>query len=104
MSSDKSFDYRNLDETIHARPRLAIMRLLITFAEADFNTLKQSLSLTDGTLSIHLRKLEEAGFIRVKKAFVSRKPRSRYILTPRGQAAFERYLDQIEKLVKGLPL
>ena len=102
MSSDQSFDYRSLDETIHARARLAIMSLLITLPEADFNGLKRSLSLTDGTLSVHLKRLEEAGFIRVKKAFVARKPKSSYTLTQKGRAAFERYLNQIEKLVKGM--
>jgi len=104
MSSDHTFDYRSLDETIHARPRLAIISFLIALKEADFNTLKRTLLLTDGVLSVHLRKLEEAGFIRVTKAFVNRKPRSRYALTKRGQIAFEKYLDQIEKLVKTQPL
>ena len=74
------FDYQQLDEIIHSRIRLAIMAVLITVDEAEFTFLREKVNATDGNLSTHLKKLEEAGYIAVNKSFENRKPVSRYLL------------------------
>ncbi len=94
------FDYQQLDEIIHSRIRLAIMAVLISAEDADFNFLKEKVNATDGNLSIHLKKLEESGYISVKKEFLDRKPHSLYCLTKKGKSAFEKYVEQLEKLIK----
>jgi DNA-binding HxlR family transcriptional regulator len=95
------FDYQQLDDRIHSRIRLAIMSILIGVEQAEFNFLKQQVKTTDGNLSIHLRKLEEAKYITVKKEFVERKPQSQYRLTRKGRDAFAAYIAQLEKFIKG---
>jgi DNA-binding MarR family transcriptional regulator len=95
------FDYQQLDDRIHSRIRLAIMSILIGVEQAEFNFLKQQVKTTDGNLSIHLRKLEEAGYITVKKGFVDRKPQSLYRITRKGRDAFADYIAQLEKFIKG---
>jgi len=95
------FDYQQLDDRIHSRIRLAIMSILIGVEQAEFNFLKQQVKTTDGNLSIHLRKLEEAKYITVKKEFVKRKPQSQYRITRKGRDAFAAYIEQLEKFIKG---
>jgi DNA-binding HxlR family transcriptional regulator len=68
------FDIGRIDDVIHGRVRLGIMAVLAGVDSADFNTLKARLQTTDGNLSVHLRKLEEAGFVAVEKSFEGRKP------------------------------
>lgn len=94
------FDYQQLDDIIHSRIRLAVMALLITVEEAEFNFLRDKVNTTDGNMSVHLKKLEDAGYISVKKEFVDRKPRTVYALTKHGRKAFEIYLNRLEKLIK----
>jgi len=94
------FDIDAIDEVIHGRVRLGIMAYLTTAEEADFNALKQRLQTTDGNLSVHLRKLEDAGYVEVSKSFHARKPLTQVRLTPAGQAAFLRYLDAMARLVE----
>ena len=94
------FDYQQLDDVIHSRIRLAVMSLLITVEEAEFNFLKENVNTTDGNLSVHLKKLEDANYISVKKEFVNRKPKTMYSLTKNGRKAFEAYLEQLEKMIK----
>lgn len=94
------FDYQQLDDIIHSRIRLAIMALLIAVDEADFVFMKEKVNATDGNLSVHLKKLEDAEYINVKKEFVDRKPRTVYSLSKKGRNAFEAYLVQLEKLIK----
>jgi DNA-binding MarR family transcriptional regulator len=65
---------------------------------ADFTTLKDKLAVTEGTLSVHLRKLEEAGYIAIEKTFRDRRPLTRTKLTPEGRKAFKRYLDALGKM------
>jgi len=96
----KNFDYHQLNDIIHSRIRLAIISVLIAVDEAEFNFLKEKIKTTDGNLSVHLRKLEEAQYITVKKEFVGRKPVSSYSLTNKGRTAFETYVDNLEKLIK----
>jgi DNA-binding MarR family transcriptional regulator len=92
------FDIAELDEVIHGRLRLGVMAYLSTADVADFNELKTRLHASDGNLSIHLRKLEDAGYVTIGKTFVGRKPLTRVSLTDTGRNAFLAYLDAIEKL------
>ncbi len=95
-----NFDYHQLDEIIHSRIRLAIMSVLMTVDEAEFTFLRDLVNTTDGNLSIHLKKLEEAGYISVEKRFINRKPTTSYKLTPKGRQAFEAYIEKLEKMIK----
>lgn len=95
----ETFDIDQIDEVIHGRVRLGVMAFLAGCETADFNTLKSRLQLTDGNLSVHLRKLEEAGYVEVAKTFVGRKPLTRATITEAGRAAFVRYLDAMGRLV-----
>ena len=94
------FDYQQLDDIIHSRIRLAIFSVLISVEEAEFNFLKEKVNTTDGNLSVHLRKLEDAGYILVKKQFVERKPKTLYSLSTKGKKAFEMYVERLEKMIK----
>ena len=94
------FDVDAIDDVIHGRLRLGIMAYLAHAEAADFNTLKAALKTTQGNLSVHLRKLEEAGYIAIDKSFLNRKPLTRARLTPSGAKAFAAYLDAIAKLVE----
>ncbi|MGY4395654.1 DNA-binding MarR family transcriptional regulator [Sphingomonas sp. UYAg733] len=93
------FDIGKLDEVIHGRLRLGIMAYLADAEVADFTELKTRLDATQGNLSIHLRKLEEAGYIAIDKSFFNRKPLTRARITPAGRSAFAAYLDAIGKLI-----
>lgn len=96
-----TFDAGEIDEVIHGRVRLGVMAYLAAAEEADFNTLKARLGATDGNLSVHLRKLEEAGYVAVEKTYAGRKPLTRVAMTPEGRGAFGRYLDAIGRLLGG---
>ena len=89
-----------LDRVIHERVRLAIVSALAANEVLSFNELKELLATTDGNLSVHARKLEEAGYIACRKGFAGRMPRTEYRLTPEGRRAFHRYLDHLEALVR----
>ena len=93
------FDIAGLDEVIHGRLRLGVMSYLSGAGSADFNELKARLQATDGNLSVHLRKLEDAGYVAIDKSFVGRKPLTRVSLTEVGRAAFARYLAAISVLL-----
>ena len=93
------FDITRIDDVIHGRVRLGIMAVLSGVDSADFNTLKARLQTTDGNLSVHLRKLEEAGFVAVNKRFEGRKPLTEATMTPTGRKAFVAYLDAMQGLV-----
>jgi DNA-binding MarR family transcriptional regulator len=88
-----------LDRLIHERIRLGIVSALAANDSLSFADLKNVLRTTDGNLSVHARKLEEAGYIRVTKGFEARKPRTEYRLTPRGRKALEAYLAQMEQIL-----
>ena len=93
------FDIARIDEIIHGRIRLGIMAYLSGAETAAFNTLKARLQTTDGNLSVHLRKLEEAGFVAVSKSFSGRKPLTEASLTEEGRSAFVAYLDAMAGLL-----
>ena len=93
------FDIDKIDDVIHGRIRLGIMAYLAGVGTAEFNELKAKLQATDGNLSAHLRKLEDAAYVAVDKSFLNRKPLTRVSLTDAGRAAFTTYLDAIAALV-----
>ena len=94
------FDIEQIDEVIHGRLRLGVMAYLSGVEIADFTELKTRLQATDGNLSVHLRKLEEAGYVVIAKSFSGRKPLTQVRLTEVGRTAFVKYLDAIGKLVE----
>ncbi len=93
------FDITALDDVIHGRLRLGVMAFLTGSGTADFTTLKAKLQASDGNLSVQLRKLEDAGYVRIAKSFSGRKPLTQVSITDKGRAAFVAYLDAIEKLL-----
>jgi DNA-binding MarR family transcriptional regulator len=89
-----------LDRLIHERLRLGILSALAVNDSLTFNDLKKLMQTTDGNLSVHARKLEEAGYITCTKSFEGRVPRTEYTITPSGRRALERYLDHMEALIR----
>jgi len=95
------FNHRELNKVIHSRVRLGIVAALVSENEVDFTFLKDKLGLSDGNLSANMSKLEEAGFVKVRKFFVEKKPKTVYQITPAGRKAFKEYVENIEKIIKG---
>jgi DNA-binding MarR family transcriptional regulator len=95
------FDIEEIDEVIHGRVRLGVMAFLSGAGRAEFTTLKAKLGLTDGNLSAHLSKLDEAGYVAIEKQFVAKKPQTTVAITEKGRKAFATYLSAIGKLVEG---
>ena|SRR5438477_9641629 len=89
-----------LDRLVHERLRLGILSALSVNDTLTFNELKNLLDTTDGNLSVHARKLEEAGYVACSKGFAGRVPRTDYRLTASGRRALERYLDHMEALIQ----
>jgi DNA-binding HxlR family transcriptional regulator len=92
----------DLDRLIHERIRLGIVSALAVNASLSFNELKALMKTTDGNLSVHARKLEEAQYVLCKKSFEGRVPRTEYRLTASGRRALERYLDHMAALIKAM--
>ena len=90
----------DFDRLIHEKTRLAIVSALAVNPSLTFNELKAILKTTDGNVSVHTRKLEDASYLTVKKSFEGRVPRTEYSLTAAGRRALERYLDHMEALIK----
>ena len=90
----------SLDPVIHERVRLGIISALAVNDALSFNDLKTLLEITDGNLSVHARKLEDAGYVRCTKSFVGRQPRTEFKLTPSGRRALEIYLEQMESVIR----
>ena len=91
-----------LDEVIHHRMRLGIVSALAANDSLSFAELKALLKATDGNLSVHARKLEDAGYVSVKKRFLDRRPRSDYRLTSEGRRALERYVAHMESIIRAM--
>ncbi len=89
-----------LDRLIHERLRLGIVSALAVNDSLSFNDLKRLMSTTDGNLSVHARKLEEAHYVTCNKSFEGRVPKTSYTLTALGRRALERYLDHMEALIR----
>jgi DNA-binding HxlR family transcriptional regulator len=92
----------SLDRLIHERLRLGIVSALAVNERLTFNDLKRLLETTDGNLSVHARKLEDAEYIAVEKTFAGRVPRTEYRLTAAGKRALEKYLAHMEALIKAV--
>jgi DNA-binding HxlR family transcriptional regulator len=90
----------NLDRLIHERLRLGIISALAANESLTFSDLKKLMNTTDGNLSVHARKLEEAGYISCTKFFEGRLPKTEYKLTATGRSALEKYLSHMESLIK----
>ena len=90
----------DLDRLIHERMRLGIVSALAVNDHLSFNDLKRLLKTTDGNLSVHARKLEDAGYIACEKYFEGRLPKTDYRLTAPGRKALERYLDHMEAIIQ----
>ena len=88
-----------IDEVIHGRMRLGIMVYLADAESADFTELKTVLEATQGNLSVHLKKLEEAGYVAITKSFVNNKPLTRATITDEGRKAFAGYLEALGGLI-----
>lgn len=95
-------DLPKIDRLIHERMRLGIVSSLAANESLTFNDLKRLLGTTDGNISVHARKLEEAGYIACKKSFDGRIPKTEYRLTAQGRRALERYLDHMEALIRAM--
>lgn len=91
-----------LDKVIHERMRLGIISALSANTKLSFSELKNLLNTTDGNISVHARKLEEAGYLVCEKTFKSRKPLTEYKITKAGKKALEKYLDHMEALIKAV--
>ena len=92
------FAHDTIDELVHGRIRLGVIAYLASVESALFSELRHKVGATDGNLSAHLRKLEDAGYVRAEKRFVRRKPQTRLSLTTNGRKAWEAWLDRMESI------
>jgi DNA-binding MarR family transcriptional regulator len=92
----------DLDRLIHERIRLGIISALAANSSLSFNDLKRLLKTTDGNLSVHARKLEDAGYVACSKSFEGRMPKTEYALTASGRKALEKYLNHMEALIHAM--
>jgi DNA-binding PadR family transcriptional regulator len=92
-------DFNGLDSAVHGPIRLGVLSALAMDGAVDFTTLKQRLGAADGALGIHLRKLEDKGYISCKKSFVGRRPKSTYRMTAQGRKALVEYLEAMQRLI-----
>ena len=92
-------DFNGLDTAVHGPLRLGALTALHLDGALDFSTLKARLQAADGSLSMHLRRLEEAGYVTAKKGFVARRPKTTYRLTVAGRRALAEYLDTMRRLL-----
>src|ERR1035438_5291743 len=95
-------DASRFDRLVHERLRLGMVSALSVNESLTFNELKKLLDTSDGNLSVHARKLEEAGYVACTKSFAGRVPRTVYRLTAAGRRALERYLDHMEALIQAM--
>ncbi len=92
--------FLELDRVIHEKGRLPIVSLLAASTELSFTELRDTLKMTDGNLSMHIKTLQEAGFVSVTKSFQDRRPLTTCALTPAGRKAFANYIDLLEDIVR----
>ena len=95
-------DFNGLDTAVHGPVRLGTMTALQIDGKLDCTTLKKRLQVTDGSLGVHLQKLEEKRYIKSKKAFVGRRPKTTYQLTATGRKALANYLDSMQQLLEAV--
>ena len=95
-------DFNGLDSAVHGPIRLGALTALHTDGSLDFTTLRKRLDVADGALGMHLRKLEDRGYIKCRKSFVGRRPKSTYRITPKGRAALAAYLAVMRRLIEAV--
>ena len=98
-SPKPTFEFDLIDDLIHSRVRLATMAYLSGAGTADFNAIKAVVKATDGNISVHLRKLEDAGYLISVKQFSGRKPQTLYTISDLGRSAWQRYLKHMSDLL-----
>ena len=98
--AENPFDHSEIDDVIHGRIRLGAVAYLSTVQSALFPELRDKVGATDGNLSTHLKKLEEAGYVAIDKSFVNRKPQTRIALTQTGRKAWLGWLDRMQGLAE----
>jgi DNA-binding MarR family transcriptional regulator len=96
-----NYDYHRIDQLFHTPIRFAAMALLANEGEVEFGRMRNALGATDGNLSRHMRRLEDAGYVSVEKQFVGRKPRTSYRITDSGRRAFTAYLEGLNEMFRG---
>tara|TARA_B100000949_G_C14053632_1_gene354691 strand:+ start:126 stop:437 length:312 start_codon:yes stop_codon:yes gene_type:complete len=99
MDNKNPFDHSQIDDIIHGRLRLGVMAYLSSVSPAIFGELRDKVGATDGNLSTHLKKLEEAGYVRQEKRFVGKKPQTRVFLTDEGRKAWLTWIDRMRGLM-----
>jgi DNA-binding HxlR family transcriptional regulator len=99
-AEDQRAPHQKFERLIHERSRLGIISALAVNESLSFNDLKRLVKTTDGNLSVHARKLEDAGYIACTKSFDGRTPKTEYSLTRAGRSALEQYLNHMEALIK----
>ncbi len=95
----EDFNPSEVNKLIHAPIRLGIMTILNSARKVNFIYLRKKLEVTDGNLSSHMEKLEKAGYVKVKKSFIDKKPNTVYSITEKGKKAFRVYLQHLEKII-----
>ena len=100
MSEDNPFDHNDIDDVIHGRLRLGVMAYLSAASPAIFGELRDKVGATDGNLSTHLKKLEEAGYVTQEKRFVGKKPQTRVFVTDKGRKAWIVWIQRMEAIMK----
>ncbi|WP_424535461.1 winged helix-turn-helix domain-containing protein [Sphaerisporangium viridialbum] len=103
MTGNGAHPRHHLDPLIHTPVRLSIMAALAAAENVEFRFLRDTIEVSDSLLSKHMLTLEEAGYVKVQKAFVSKKPGTWFSLTPKGREAFQEYVSVLEKIMKGSP-
>ena len=98
--SPNEFDFNGLDTTVHGPIRLGVLTALQVSGPLDFTTLKKRQAVSDGALGLHLQKLEETGYVACEKAFVGKRPKSTYYITPSGRKALRKYLETMQALIE----
>jgi len=100
--SDLPINFNGLDSTVHGPVRLGVLTALHMEGALDFTTLRKRLDVADGALGLHLRKLEDIGYVTCRKAFVGRRPKSTYRMTAAGRNALSVYLDCMQQLINSI--
>ena len=92
--------FESLDRVLEHRVRLQIMSVLIANDNYDFNSMKEIIGLTDGSMASHIKALEKEKYISVSKSFIDKKPNTKYKVTERGRSIFKKHIDALEELIK----
>ena len=95
-------DFNGIDTAVHGPVRLGVLTALQMDGALDFTTLKKRLDVADGALGLHLRNLEDSGYVACKKSFVGQRPKSTYRITPAGRAALAHYLDAMQAVISSV--